>query len=311
MPRASRRSGAAPAPAPFSLLPQPVLRLTMPRAHALCYIRGRPTPRQQIEYHLANPGVYARDGRASGPPREMGVTTNLPRRRLQYRRCERTGLVHLWLFAFRTRNRYRLKRLSHLGFQCDSPADRLPCPSCGTIHCKYWKFSDIGCSFRALKTQCRAFVSTIGEPGTGSTIDKGDVLMGSSINKGDALIGSSVDKGDASVGSITDKGDAHQARRRATRGRGPDKGGAHQVRRRARVPAKAMHGPDKGDARTRSWPDNGDVGMGSSIDKGAVQMGSGVDKGDASVGSVTDKDGVCTRLPTNKDIAHEAQWGRG
>ncbi|KAJ7020125.1 hypothetical protein C8F04DRAFT_1197019 [Mycena alexandri] len=101
---------------------------------------------------------------------------------------------------------------------------------------------------------------------TGSTID---VLMGSSIDKGNPLIGSSVDKGDVSVGSITDKGDAHQARRRV------------------RVPAKAMHGPDKGNARTRSSPDNGDVGMGFSIDKGAVRMGSSVDKGDASVGSTS------------------------
>ncbi|KAJ7710045.1 hypothetical protein B0H16DRAFT_1721056 [Mycena metata] len=188
----ARRSRAAPAPASFSLRVQPALRLNMPRAQALRYIRGRSTPEEQIDYHVANPGLYARDGRYGDVyccaevdaatfrnfrrrrisrvqflhalRVKFGVTTNLPRRRLQYRRCERTGLVHLWLFAFRTRNRYRLEHLSHLGFKCEAPADRRLCPSCGTTHCEYWKFADLGSSFRALVTQFRAFATAIGEP---------------------------------------------------------------------------------------------------------------------------------------------------
>ncbi|KAJ7040638.1 hypothetical protein C8F04DRAFT_1253955 [Mycena alexandri] len=190
MARSSGRSRAASA---FSTVPQPALRLNMPRAEALRYIRGRPTPEEQIEYHVANAGLYARDGRygdvyccaeVDGATFKrfrrqqishgrflralrvkFGVTTNLPRRRRQYRRCERTGLVHLWLFAFRTRNRYRLEHLSHLGFKCDAPADRSACPSCGTTHCEYWRLVDVGCSFRALVGRFRAFVNAIGESG--------------------------------------------------------------------------------------------------------------------------------------------------
>ncbi|KAJ7715333.1 hypothetical protein B0H16DRAFT_1806059, partial [Mycena metata] len=185
----SRRSRAAPA---FSMVPQPALRLHMPRVEKLRYIRGRPTP-EQIALHLANSGLYARDGpygdvyccaevdkgtfndfRRQRISRarfmralrvKFGVTTNLTRRRCQYRRCERTGLVHLWLFTFRTRNRYRLEHLSHLGFKCDAPADRSICPSCGTTHCEYWRLVDVGCSFRALVGRFRAFVNAIGESG--------------------------------------------------------------------------------------------------------------------------------------------------
>ncbi|KAJ7016230.1 hypothetical protein C8F04DRAFT_1282110 [Mycena alexandri] len=193
MARSSRRSRAAPAPASFSLRVQPALRLNMPRAQALRYIGRQPTPQEQIEYHVNNPGLHARDGpngdvyccvevdaatlkdfwrhqisRAQflrALRVKFGVTTNLPRRRRQYRRCERTGLLHLWLFAFKTRHRYCLEHLSHLGFKCDAPADCSVCPSCGTTHCEYWKFADLGCSFRALVTQFRAFATAIGEPG--------------------------------------------------------------------------------------------------------------------------------------------------
>ncbi|KAJ7035900.1 hypothetical protein C8F04DRAFT_1258534 [Mycena alexandri] len=194
MPRSSnRRSRAAPALRSYSLLTQPALRLHVPRLQALRYIGRRPTPQEQIELHLANPGLYARDGRYGDVyccaevdeatlqrfrrhqisraqflhalRVKWGVTTNLRRRRRQYRRCERTGLIHLWFFAFRTRNRYRLERLSHLDFDCVAPADRSPCSSCGTNHCEYWKFADVGCSFLKLITQFRAFVTAIGEPG--------------------------------------------------------------------------------------------------------------------------------------------------
>ncbi|KAJ7021934.1 hypothetical protein C8F04DRAFT_1194982 [Mycena alexandri] len=56
----SRRSRAAPA---FSMVPQPALWLNMPRVEKLRYIRGRSTPEEQIQYHVANAGLYARDGR--------------------------------------------------------------------------------------------------------------------------------------------------------------------------------------------------------------------------------------------------------
>ncbi|KAJ7698188.1 hypothetical protein B0H16DRAFT_1749790 [Mycena metata] len=193
MARSSPRSRAAPAPRWFSLPARPALRLNMPRAQALRYINGRATPEEQIDYHTANPGLYARDGRygdvyccaqvdGSTLKRfrrnqisraeflralrvKFGVTTNLRRRRRQYRRCERTGLVHLWFFAFRTLNRYRLEHMSHLRFKCHAPADRCLCPSCGITHCEYWQFADVGGSFRGLIAQFRALVAAIGEPG--------------------------------------------------------------------------------------------------------------------------------------------------
>ncbi|KAJ7740319.1 hypothetical protein B0H16DRAFT_1758021 [Mycena metata] len=193
MARSYARSRAAPAPHSFSLSARPALRLNMPPAQALRYINGLPTPEEQINYHITNAGLYARDGRYGDVyccaevdaatfndfrrhrisraqflhalRVKLGVTTNLPRRRRQYRRCERTGLIHLWFFAFRTRNRYRLEHLSHLRFKCYSPADRCLCSSCGITHCEYWRFADVGCSFNVLVAQFRAFAVAIGEPG--------------------------------------------------------------------------------------------------------------------------------------------------
>ncbi|KAJ7033847.1 hypothetical protein C8F04DRAFT_1260580 [Mycena alexandri] len=173
MARSSDRSRTAPA---FSTVPQPALRLNMPRVEALRYIRGRPTPEEQIQYHVANAGLYAGDGRYDlarpvparalskvwgdnepppPPPPVPPLRAHGPRPPL----------------AFRLQNPQPLppcafpEHLSHLGFKCDAPADRSACPSCGTTHCEYWRLMDVGCSFRALVGRFRAFVNAIGESG--------------------------------------------------------------------------------------------------------------------------------------------------
>ncbi|KAJ7166923.1 hypothetical protein C8R46DRAFT_1219300 [Mycena filopes] len=194
-PRRSTRLVAAAAAARrdrvYSLKPDPALRLPpMLRSAALRYIARRP-PREQIALHLANPGLYARDNcdgklyccaevddatfdgvtRHTISPKDalpvcrvkLGSAENLTHRRWGYRKCDSGGHKRLWLFAFRTKQRFRLERLNQLAFLCNHKRDLVRCSGCKTLHREFWLLLCVARCFAEVKQQVLAFATAIGD----------------------------------------------------------------------------------------------------------------------------------------------------
>lgn len=141
-----RRSPRLPAarrrPRAYCLKPDPALRLaSMSSSCALRHIARRPYE-EQIALHLANPGLYVRDycegnvycwievdkdiyhrvvagtisradlWKAPSLRVKFGSAKNLSRRRLGYAKCDAGNNKRLWLFSFKTTQRYRLGELT-------------------------------------------------------------------------------------------------------------------------------------------------------------------------------------------------------
>ncbi|KAJ7020481.1 hypothetical protein C8F04DRAFT_1275020 [Mycena alexandri] len=132
----------------YSLEVDPARRLPpMARSAARRYILGQPFV-DQVVLQLANSGLYARDpsegavycflevkkdeydGVKDGTVSltellpslrvKFGSTMDVSRRRQGYAKCDAGGHRRLWLFSFRTRQRYRIERLCHLAFLCEA-----------------------------------------------------------------------------------------------------------------------------------------------------------------------------------------------
>ncbi|KAJ7166891.1 hypothetical protein C8R46DRAFT_1219271 [Mycena filopes] len=178
----------------YSLQPKPALRLgPMPSAAALRYI-SRWSYREQIALHLANPGLYVRD-RCEGEvycwieldkgdhrravsglmtPEELwklpslrvkfGSAKNLPHRRRGYTKCDTGGHRRLWLFSFKTTQRYRLERLNQLAFLCEDDRDLRRCSGCKKVHIEVWILRHVVRSFVELREQIAELQVAMGEP---------------------------------------------------------------------------------------------------------------------------------------------------
>ncbi|KAJ7016538.1 hypothetical protein C8F04DRAFT_1406903 [Mycena alexandri] len=191
------RSRAAASRRPYSLVTCPSLRLSpaLSRHHTLRRIaQHRQHPKLQIGLHLANGGLYARDGVSSGEVYfvgrlptvdydrlvkhtlplddfirvldvKFGVAQDVSSRQREYVACEGNGHKHLWFFSVHTDQRYRLERLMHLDFWCDSPRDRKQCSGkrCKKTHREFWPLASLG-PLESIKPRVRAFLVAIGEP---------------------------------------------------------------------------------------------------------------------------------------------------
>ncbi|KAJ7148246.1 hypothetical protein C8R46DRAFT_1044791 [Mycena filopes] len=191
--RSSRIATADHQPHLYSLQVNPALRLRpMPSSTALRYIARQPY-KEQIALHLANAGLYVRD-RCEGKvycwieldkddhrravdglmtPEELwklpslrvkfGSTKNLPHRRRDYNKCNTGGQRRLWLFSFRTTQRYRLERLNQLAFLCEDDRDIQRCSGCKKMHIEIWFLRRVVRSFAELKEQIGALQVAMGE----------------------------------------------------------------------------------------------------------------------------------------------------
>ncbi|KAJ7188521.1 hypothetical protein C8R46DRAFT_1205679 [Mycena filopes] len=192
--RSVRIATPCPHPRLYSLQPNPALRLgPMPSAAALRYI-SRWSYREQMAFHLVNPGLYVRD-RCEGvvycwieldegdhrravsglmTPGELwklpslrvkfGSAKNLPHRRRGYTKCDSGGHRRLWLFSFKTNQRYRLERLNQLAFLCEDDRDLRRCSGCKKIHIEIWILRRVVRSFAELRKQIGDLQVAMGEP---------------------------------------------------------------------------------------------------------------------------------------------------
>ncbi|KAJ7175493.1 hypothetical protein C8R46DRAFT_1030549 [Mycena filopes] len=172
----------------YSIIPDPSLRLKLPRSEALRFIAGQPA-HKQIQYHISNQDYYARDGvpghtyccgvLPTPMYRELragvlsttdfeanllvkyGVTLNIAARQLDYRKCD--GLdTTMWFWSLPTMQRYRLERLIHLDLLCNGPRDARTCSGCHTVHREFWPLSVAG-SFLRLRGCALDLQAAIGE----------------------------------------------------------------------------------------------------------------------------------------------------
>ncbi|KAJ7770708.1 hypothetical protein B0H16DRAFT_1715360 [Mycena metata] len=155
------------------------------RAQALRVITRCPKPQHQMQLHLQNRGLYARDG---GPGHlyccasvqtavynafiagtisqskfqraarvKLGVAEDVFIRRDDYEICDSNGQTHLWLFFVHTRQRYRMDFLSRTRRSIRS------CSGCSKKHREYWRFIPVG-SFQRIRARVLALLARIGEP---------------------------------------------------------------------------------------------------------------------------------------------------